>query len=167
MLAALKHPGRQVSVFLKNNNKKKKAEGGMGESRAGHIPLLKNYVSLVKNSNQLHQRYPFDPSQKHTCFWNAFKVISSKRSSQQAVRTRGPPALKLAPQPTAGSGSPEEEDEDKDEPAEASATARGSSNAPHTARSPSFLPVFLSRCFVPCIKQRGNCNHAYTKRAEA
>lgn len=55
----LKYPGGQISVFLKNNQKKL---WGMGEVRVEHGTYLHwqitACVSLVKNSNELHQRYP-------------------------------------------------------------------------------------------------------------
>jgi len=37
----------------------------------------------------------------------------------------------------------------------------------HAARPISLLPALLKCGFVPCVKQRGNCNHAYTEWAEA
>lgn len=103
--AVLKYPGVKYLWFLKiTKREKKKNQGGRDGVRVEHgiyrtekLQVVRIWSKIQTNHiNNTHSIY----RKTHACFWNAFKVISSEQSSQQTMHTHGPPALRLAPQPT-------------------------------------------------------------------
>lgn len=154
--------GGQMPVFLKNNKEKSWKEEGM-DVRVEHSTLLcwKNY-SLYLSIKTFKPTTPVIPIWSITNTHVLLKCLGS-----QFIKAEQPsrpcthvvlPDWSLPQSPSPGCSS----QKDEDEPVQASATvqARGGSGSLHTSHP---LRQVSWNAWSPCIKHKGNCNHAYTK----